>query len=74
MENNCIVDAGSLIQDSIIFQKSYIGEALGIKDSIVDRNLLINLTHGTSIHIEDDFILSELSPPSFAHYPFESTF
>lgn len=70
IENNCIIDTGSTIEDSIICQRSYVGEKLEIQDSIVDRNLLINLAHGTALHIRDDFILSELTPLPLIRYPF----
>lgn len=63
IENNCVIDNSSIIKNSLICQKSYVGEGLEIYDSIVDRNLLINLSHDTKITLHDDFILCELSPP-----------
>jgi NDP-sugar pyrophosphorylase family protein len=69
IENHCMVSAGSRIENSIICQRSYVGENLEIEDSIVDRNLLINLSYDTSLHIREDFILSELSPFPFMRYP-----
>jgi hypothetical protein len=68
IENNCMIGSDSKIENSIICQRSYVGENLEINDSIVDRNLLINLSYNTSIHIRDDFILSELSSISFLYY------
>lgn len=70
IENHCLISAGSRIEHSIICQRSYVGENLEIEDSIVDRNLLINLSYATSLHIREDFILSELSPFPITHYPF----
>jgi NDP-sugar pyrophosphorylase family protein len=70
IESNCIIDQCSQITNSVICQKSYIGENLEIHDSLVNRNLLINLTYDTLIHLEDDFILSGLSQLPLIHYPF----
>lgn len=69
IENNCVIDKGSNIQNSIICQKSYVGEELNIDNSIIDRNLIINLSHQSLLYIHDDFILSELSPPHLMDYP-----
>lgn len=64
IENRCIVDTGSKIQQSLICQNSYVGENLHINESIVDRNLLINLMHNTAIRIRENFILSDLARKS----------
>jgi NDP-sugar pyrophosphorylase family protein len=61
VENHCIIDKGSIVKNSLICQNSYAGENLDIQDSIVDRALLVNLVHKTSIRIREDFILSELN-------------
>jgi NDP-sugar pyrophosphorylase family protein len=64
IENHCIADANSVIQNSLICQNSYVGENLNIQESIIDRNLLINFTHHTAILIREDFILSEINEGS----------
>lgn len=69
IERNCIIDQGSKIKHSLILKKSYVGENLELRDSIVDRNLLINVTHDTAIRIRDDFILCEITPPPLFRYP-----
>lgn len=70
IENNCIIDSRSTIQNSLICQRSYVGEGLDIKNSIVDRNFLINLSLETKITMRDNFILSELTPIRMKNYPF----
>ncbi len=47
--------------DSVIFPGSYVGEALELKDAIVDKNCLINLRVGSEITIQEDFILGSLA-------------
>ncbi len=59
--SDSIIDKNSEIKGSIILRRSYIGEALNISDSIVDKNLLINTRLESSLRINEDFILSELS-------------
>ena len=65
IENRCIIDTGSKVKQSLICQSSYVGESLDIHECIVDRNLLINLMHNTSIRIHEDFMLSDLARKSF---------
>lgn len=69
IENHCLVSSGSKIENSILFQGSYVGEHLEINNSIIDRNLLINLSYETFLLIREDFILSELNPMSLIRYP-----
>jgi mannose-1-phosphate guanylyltransferase / phosphomannomutase len=64
VENNCIIDSQSSLKNTLVCQRSYIGEGLDIYESIVDRDLLINLTHETQIRISDHFILGEMKAPS----------
>lgn len=68
VEKKCIIDNKSVIENSLICQNSYVGEDLLIQNSIIDRNLLVNLTHDTKIAIQDDFILCELTPPKHLHW------
>lgn len=69
IESHCIIDKGSTVQNSIVCQRSYVGEGLSIHDCIVDRNTLIDLALDTHIRIRDDFILSSLATPSLRNYP-----
>lgn len=59
--DDCVVDAKSSIADSVVFSKSYIGEALELRDSLVDRNRLINVRLGSEVTIAEDFLLGSLS-------------
>jgi mannose-1-phosphate guanylyltransferase/phosphomannomutase len=68
IENHCIIDEFSTVEDSIVCQKSYVGETLNVKSCIVDRNTLINLKFGTLFEVKEDFILSEVEVPNFKNY------
>lgn len=69
IESNCMIDEGSKLRDSILSQNSYVGQSLNLQNSLIDRNLLINLTHETSVTVQDDFILSEITPTPVALHP-----
>jgi len=60
IENSCIVDVGSKISNTLVLQHSYIGQKLSLQKAIVDRSLLVNIPLNTEVHIQDDFILSEI--------------
>lgn len=64
VENHCLIDQGTHIADCIVCHDSYVGESLTLRKSIINRNLLLNLEHDTTIEISDEFILSALSPAS----------
>jgi NDP-sugar pyrophosphorylase family protein len=63
IESYCIIDRDSQIKQALICQRSYVGESLHIVNELVDKNLLVNFSHGSVLKIREDFILSELSTP-----------
>ncbi len=70
IENHCIVDRETTIENSIVCQRSYVGKGLEIRDSIIDRNTLINLSLETAVKISNDFILANLQPPPLSQQLF----
>jgi lipopolysaccharide/colanic/teichoic acid biosynthesis glycosyltransferase len=61
---NCVLDAHCTIENTAIFPGSYVGEGLELKDSIVDRNMLVNMRFGATVTVADDFILGSLAERS----------
>jgi len=59
--NNSVIDNNSSIADAVIFPGSYIGENLELKDTIVDKNRLVNTRIGSEVIITEDFILGSMS-------------
>jgi hypothetical protein len=59
--HNCVLDEKAFVTRSIVFAGSYVGEALELKDAIVDKNCLINVRVGSEITIQEDFILGSLA-------------
>ncbi|MFA6916030.1 MAG: hypothetical protein WC222_06515 [Parachlamydiales bacterium] len=68
IERWSLVDKNSTIENALICRRSYVGESLTIQDSIVEKNILINIHYGTPVTIREGFILSEITPPSLLHY------
>ncbi len=67
IESHSLIDSDSTLENSLVCQNSYIGEGLEINHCIVDRNSLINLSHGTRLYIREEFLLGGSSPPSMHH-------
>ncbi len=57
----CIVDSDTVVERSLILSGTYVGSGLDLKDSIVDRHLLVNVVHGTSVNVRESFLLGGLS-------------
>jgi len=62
---NCVVGEKSTLVDTVVFPGSYIGDALELKDAIVDKNCLLNVRIGSEILIREDFILGNLEEMEF---------
>lgn len=71
IESNCIIDRKCKISNSLICRSSYIGEALTISNSVVDRNLLINTDLNSEVSIIEDFILSEVKSKPIRQHIYE---
>lgn len=65
--NNCLVDQSSAITETVVFAGSYIGEALELKQAIVDRNRLVNIKVGAAITVTDNFILGSFVERNLQH-------
>lgn len=65
IENHCILDQNSLVENALVCQQSYVGRNLEIRDCVVDRDVLVNLSLDTAVRVDDQFILTSLAPPQF---------
>jgi NDP-sugar pyrophosphorylase family protein len=68
IENNCIIDQNSQINNSLVCNNSYVGEALNISNSVIDRNLIVNTCLNSEVSVNEDFILSEVKPHPLMHH------
>jgi lipopolysaccharide/colanic/teichoic acid biosynthesis glycosyltransferase len=65
LENDCFVDRGSTLQDSLILPQSYVGESLELSEVVVDREKLVSARAGLGALIMDELILSALPGARF---------
>jgi NDP-sugar pyrophosphorylase family protein len=59
--NDCVLDKHCSVVHSSVFPGSYVGEGLELRESIVDKNRLVNVRVGAAVEITDDFILGSLT-------------
>jgi lipopolysaccharide/colanic/teichoic acid biosynthesis glycosyltransferase len=62
---DCMLDAGSTVENSTILPGSYVGQALELDHVIIERNRLTNVRAGGEVIVRDDFILSGITHTSF---------
>lgn len=65
---DCVLSEGSLIANSLVLPGSFVGEALELNESIVDRNRLINYAVGVSVPVSDDFVLGKMAENPIASW------
>ncbi len=58
--SDVIIDAHSSVQDSVIFDKTYVGEHLELKNKLLGGNLIVDPDTGTQVHLEDPHLLSQV--------------
>ena len=59
--SNVMISSGTTVENSIIYECSYLGEHLEFRNKIVHKNKVINPLTGESIELVDDFLLSEVN-------------
>ncbi|MPY24833.1 nucleotidyltransferase family protein [Shewanella sp. YLB-07] len=55
--SNCLIDKESTLENCIILPNTYVGEKLEVKNSILCKNLLINLQNSGVIQINDQALI-----------------
>lgn len=55
--NDCQVDKGSILNNCLVLPHTYVGEGLEVKDSILCKNLLINVRTEGVIEIDDQALI-----------------
>lgn len=58
--SDCVLDARTTAQHSLVFSGTYLGENLELNEAIVDKNRLINAREGVAVLVTDDWILGNL--------------
>ncbi len=58
---NSVLDKQSTVRESIVLPGSYVGEALDVENSIIDRGRLINVSLGVELTIGEEFLLGSIA-------------
>lgn len=67
ISSNTVIEEKCTIKESLIMSGSYIGEALDISRSLINKNRLVNITIGTTFSISDNFILGSMTEKHFVN-------
>jgi len=59
IESNCQIDYGTVVEDSTVLMKSYVGIGLDLSHSIVDRTNLFNLERDVAMEIVDPCVIRQ---------------
>lgn len=59
--DNVIIDEGTTLSNSLILNNTYIGKNLEIENSIVYKNLCINVTRDFGVYVTDNFLISPVN-------------
>ena len=68
--NNVIVDKAAVIQNSIVYDSSYVGLDLELKNKFIHGNRLADVDSGEIIEVIDNFLISEMSHTAITKKPF----
>jgi len=59
--NDCLIDKGSILNNCLVLPHTYVGEGLEVKDSILCKNLLINVRTEGVIEVDDHALIGSLA-------------
>ena len=62
--NDCLIDKGSILNNCLVLPHTYVGEGLEVKDSILCKNLLINVRTEGVIEIDDQALIGSCEVPA----------
>ncbi|MCP4176806.1 MAG: NDP-sugar synthase [bacterium] len=62
--NNSLIDKMSKVENSIIYDNTYLGSELEIVNKLIYKNKIIDPDSGESLNITDEFIISKLGSKS----------
>lgn len=62
--NDCLIDKGSILNNCLVLPHTYVGEGLEVKDSILCKNLLINVRTKGVIEIDDQALIGSCEVPA----------
>jgi hypothetical protein len=67
--HNVLIDKAAIVKDSIIYDASYVGLDLEVKEKFIYKQKLADIKTGEVIEISDNFLISELGNTQIANKP-----
>jgi len=67
--HNVLIDKAAIVKDSIIYDASYVGLDLEVKEKFIYKQKLADIKTGEVIEIADNFLISELGHTQIANKP-----
>lgn len=64
IEHHCVIDGGSVVENSTMLPLSYLGKGLDLMHSVVGSKKLESLSHAAQVEIEDSSLISMLPATS----------
>ena len=59
--DNCLIDKYVVAKMSLVMPGTYVGASLDVSNSVIDKNLLIDMETGAEVIINDEHVLSALT-------------
>ena len=67
--DNCIIDSGTTIRNSIVLGNTYVGRNIEISGKICNGNHLIDPESGICIDVANESVLSQMEPDEYGRCP-----
>lgn len=62
--SDCMISENSILEKTIVFPGSFVGESLELQETLVDRNCMVNRRLNSELVVTENFILSSLTKGS----------
>lgn len=63
---NVVVDRGAVVENSVILANTYVGSHTEVKNAVIWKKSMFNVTRGVEVYVEDDIILGDMDKPFLA--------
>lgn len=73
LNRHCIVDCGTVLENSVVMPDTYIGKYLDVRNAIVSGNYLIRIDNNSIIPVVNSFLLTDLKQKTFGYLFEEAT-
>lgn len=63
---NVVIDQGAVVENSVILANTYVGSHTEVKNAVIWKKSMFNVTRGVEVYVEDDIILGDMDRPFLA--------